>query len=119
MAFQNAHFSRVRAFRHGKPPIYFVANYVQYLMRSAILRNHLKKNIITGNDYMDSLNLFRPGLNWHFLNAKSIASRNLHIAEPPRITCAITPDINATVLRITVTNSITPLRLYFVCTISK
>ena len=28
MPFQNAHFSRVRAFRQGKPPFYFVAIYV-------------------------------------------------------------------------------------------
>ena len=42
-AFRNAHFSRVRAFRPGKPPLYFVAcYYAQYRMRSAILRNHLK-----------------------------------------------------------------------------
>ena len=43
--FQNAHFSRMQAFRQGKPPLYFVANYVlyaQYRMRSAILRNNLK-----------------------------------------------------------------------------
>ena len=42
-AFRNAHFSRVRAFQQGKPPLYFVAcYYAQYRMRSAILRNHLK-----------------------------------------------------------------------------
>ena len=41
-AFRNAHFSRVRAFPQGKPPLYFVAcYYAQYRMRSAILRNHL------------------------------------------------------------------------------
>ena len=43
-AFRNAHFSRVRAFKQGKPPLYFVAcYYAQYRMRSAILRNHLKE----------------------------------------------------------------------------
>ena len=42
-AFRNAHFSRVRAFQQGKPPLYFVAcYYAQYRIRSAILRNHLK-----------------------------------------------------------------------------
>ena len=41
-AFRNAHFSRVRAFQQGKPPLYFVAcYYAQYRMRSAILRNQL------------------------------------------------------------------------------
>ena len=41
-AFRNAHFSRVRAFRQGNPPFYFVVcYYAQYRMRSAILRNHL------------------------------------------------------------------------------
>ena len=52
MPFQNAHFSRVRAFRQGKPPLYFVANYVviMYRMRSAILRNHL--NIEETGRYM-------------------------------------------------------------------
>ena len=42
-AFPNAHFSRVRAFRQGKPPLYFVlCYYAQYRMLSAILRNHPK-----------------------------------------------------------------------------
>ena len=41
-AFRNAHFSRIWAFRQGKPPLDFVAcYYAQYRMRSAILRNHL------------------------------------------------------------------------------
>ena len=44
-AFRNTHFSRVRAFRQGKPPLYFVAcYYAQYRMRSAIMRNHLNQS---------------------------------------------------------------------------
>ena len=43
MPFQAPVFFRVRAFRQGKPPLYFVScYYAQYRMLSAILRNRTK-----------------------------------------------------------------------------
>ena len=42
MSFQNAHFSRVRDFRQGKPPLHFVADYVIMLCSTGYAVQYLK-----------------------------------------------------------------------------
>ena len=81
MPFQNAHYSRMRAFRQGNLPLYFVANYVLLCAvqdaqcnteESPLKKNKNKKQKQKNRDYSYAVNAQIPNKNYFNLNSRNL-----------------------------------------------